>query len=309
MQEQLDGIMAKLGTAEKELVESNFLSKMKIWAHLIDEVEAGLPFIQDIPNIESYFQQIKSQYQQLINEIAGLNIVQDASQVTRLQGYFSNFAQQYFERLVDQKQKIQAVTEDKTDISALKKVISDAKKQRIEFEKSFKENLEKQTSGSQRTLAQHFETRLRELKSSDDTNPHKWMEKRIFWMRVIAGVLVAMIVLYIFLIGSGWIKGYELTVAIIKAALIALLYLQYHFATKNYHIYADLVARYEHLKVISKTMTDFTAASFDNPSLNEAVYSNAAKTLFSELNTGHLKQQPGDSSIIENFINQIPKAN
>ncbi len=308
MQERLKEVIESLGVAEKAVVEKNFLEKLTLWARLIDEVEAGLPFISDLNNTTSNFNQCKNQYEQIINTISGMNIAQDASRVTQVQNYYDNF-RQYLAQLIDLKQKIQTLTEDTADITALKKVVADAKKQRVEFEKSFKENLEKQTTGSQRTLAEHFEKRLQELKSNDDTNPHKWMEKRVFWMRVIAGVLMAMIIVYVLLISCGWIKGYELTVAIVKAALIALLYLQYHFATKNYHIYADLVARYEHLKVISKTMTDFTAASFDNPSLNEAVYANAAKTLFGELSTGHLKQQPGDSSIIENFINQIPKAN
>ena len=106
----------------------------------------------------------------------------------------------------------------------------------------------------------------------------------------------------------GWLSGYELQLTLAKVAIIAILYLQYHFAAKNYHIYADLVAKYEHLAVISETMTDFTAAAFDNEELNTVVYANAAKTLFSEVNTGHLKQISQEPSIIENFINQIPKS-
>ncbi len=307
MQDRLKEIIESLGVAEKDVVEKNFLEKLKLWARLIDDVEVGLPYISDLSNTQNYFNQSKTQYEQILNTISGMNIAQDDGRVGQIRSQYDNY-RQYVNQLIELKQKIQALTEDTTDVNALKKVVADAKKQRVEFEKSFTENLEKQTKGSQRTLAEHFEARLNELKTDKNTDPAEWMRKRTFWLRILGGALVVMILIYILLVSNGLIKGYELPVAIAKAALIALLYLQYHFATKNYHIYADLVAKYEHLKVISKTITDFTAASFDNPSLSEAVYSNAAKTLFSELNSGHMKQQPGDSSIIENFINQVPKA-
>lgn len=314
MQEQLSGLIAKLGTAEKELVEKNFQAKMEVWARLIDEVEAGLPFIQDISNANSYFQQIKQQYQQLLGEISSLNIVQDANQVTRIQNHFQSFSQQYFERLLDYKQKIQAVTEDKSDIDELRKVLVEAQeqaaaiqKQTLDFEKSFKTNLEKQASGSQKVLATHFKKRLKELRTNDDTNPAKWLEKRNWWFVALLSTIVAFAAVFLVIFNNGWLKGYEIQLALMKLAVITILYLQYHFAAKNYHIYADLIAKYEHLAVISETMTDFTAAAFDNEELNTVVYTNAAKTLFSEVNTGHLKHISQEPSVIENFINQIPK--
>lgn len=309
MQERLKQIIDSLGVAEKEVIEKNYLVKLQLWARILDEVEAGLPFIEDISNSTQNFNQCKQQFEQITNSIQGLNIAQDASRVTQIQQYVSNF-KQYFNQLVDLKQKIQAVTEDKTDVSALKRVVADAKKQRQEFEKSFQDSLEKQASGSQRVLAAHFKKRLEELKKDTSTNPKDWLKKRNTWLFVLVAVIFVLAGFYTWLITIDSFKGFELSMLALKVAIVTAIYLQYHFATRNYHIYADMVARYEHLAVISETMTDFTAASFQNEELNTAVYTNAAKTLFGEINTGHTKQAAGnDSTLVENVINQLPKAN
>lgn len=314
MQEQLNEIVNSLGTAEKELIEKNYLDKLSLWARLIDEVEAGLPFIYDIPNTGNYFQNTKSEYQTILDGVRSLNIVENASRITNLQNRFQNFAQQHFGSLVDQKQKIQAVTQDKTDINELHKVLAEAQeqavtiqKQNLDFEKSFKANLEKQASGSQKVLATYFKKRLKDLKTNEATDPEKWLEKRNQWFKTLLAAILTAGIAFLAIFNMGWLKGYELQLTLMKVAIIAVLYLQYHFAAKNYHIYADLVAKYEHLAVISETMTDFTAAAFENEELNTVVYTNAAKTLFSEVNTGHLKQVVQEASVIENFINQIPK--
>lgn len=313
MQERLRELVAELGVAEKDVVEKNFLDKLTLWARLIDEVEAGLPYIEDLNNTGSYFQQARSQFEQILAGISVLNIASDASQVSQIQNYYRNF-KQYFNQLIDLKLKIQAVTEDRSDINALRKVLAEAQeqaaaiqKQNLDFEKSFKTNLEKQAKGSQKVLATYFKKRLKELKADDSTNPAKWLEKRNWWFGTLLSVIGAFAVTYIFIFNNEWFRGYELQLTLIKVAVVAILYLQYHFAAKNYHIYADLVAKYEHLAVISETMTDFTAAAFENEVLNTVVYSNAAKTLFGEVNTGHLKQASQEPSVIENFINQIPK--
>lgn len=309
MQDRLKELVSGLGTLEKELVEKKFSQKLQMWARLIDEVEAGLPFIEDISNSRSNFDQTKQQYEQILNSINGLDIAQDANRVTQIDQYYSNF-KQYFNQLVDLKLKIQAVTEDRADINALKRVVTDAKKQRLEFEKSFQDSLEKQASGSQRVLASHFKRRLDEIKKEPNTNPIEWLKKRTIWLWALIGSIILLGGIYVWLISSGSIRGYELTMLALKIAIVGVVYLQYHFATRNYHIYADMVAKYEHLAVISETMTDFTAASFQNEELNNAVYTNAAKTLFSEINTGHTKQVAGsDSTLVENVINQLPRAN
>ncbi len=309
MQERLNQLISELGVAEKEVIEKNYLNKLQLWARIIDEVEAGLPFIEDISNSTQNFNQCKQQFEQITNSIQGLNIAQDAGRVTQIQQYVNNF-KQYFNQLVDLKQKIQAVTEDKTDINALKRVVADAKKQRQEFEKSFQDSLEKQASGSQRVLAAHFKTRLMEIKKDPHTNPEEWLKTRSKWLISLILTIVGFAIAYVILIKTSSIQGFELAMLALKVAVVTVLYLQYHFATRNYHIYADMVARYEHLAVISETMTDFTAASFQNEELNTAVYTNAAKTLFSEINTGHTKQVSGsDSTLVENVINQLPRVN
>lgn len=308
MQELLKNTIEKLGIAEKDVIEKNYLDKLRLWARLLDETEAGMPFIEDISNSQSNFNQIKQQYEQILNNISGLNIAADAGRVTQIQQYISNF-KQYFNQLVDLKQKIQAVTEDRTDINALKKVNAEARRRKEELDKSFSEYTQKQVENSTRTLAKYFDKRLQQLKSKDNklSNPEIWARKRAVWLGVLIGAIILLGGLYAWLIGSKSIGGYEWQVLFLKFTVLAVLYLQYHFATKNYHIYADLLARYEHLSVISKTMTDFSAAAYEDEILRESVLSNASKTLFADITTGHMKNAEKEASVFENVINQMPK--
>lgn len=308
MQDRLNQLVGELGVAEKEVIEKNYFEKLKLWARIIDEVESGMPFIEDISNSQSNFNQIKQQYEHILNSINGLNIAQDAGRVTQIQQYVNDF-KQYFNQLIDLKQKIQAVTEDKTDITALKKVNTEAKRRKDELEKSFSEYSQKQAENSTRTLAKYFEGRLKELKSGDNnlTNPDTWAKKRAIWLAVLIAAIVVLGAIYFWLISSKLIVGFEWQVLFLKLTLLAIFYLQYHFATKNYHIYADLVAKYEHLSVISKTMTDFSAAAYEDEILRESVLSNASKTLFADISTGHQKNAEKEANVFENIINQIPK--
>lgn len=308
MQDRLNDAVNALGTAEKELVTNNLLQKLQLWARLLDEVGANVHLLEGLNNAESSYNQSLQQFEGILTSIANLNIANDSNSYQRLNDAVSNY-RQYYAQLVELKQKILAISNDLTDINALKKVVSDAKKQKTEFEKSFSENIQKQSKGSTRTLAKYFETRLEELKNPENklTNPEAWAKQRNKWLWMLIGAIGILGILYCILIVNKWIAGYELPVLFLKIAVLAVIYLQYHFATKNYHIYADLVAKYEHLSVISKTMTDFSAAAYEDEILRESVLSNASKTLFADISTGHQKNAEKESSVFENIINQIPK--
>jgi len=309
MESQLSTILTGLGGPERSFIEDEYSTTLAKWAKLIDEIDISIISIDGVSNYKANFDQCKSQFQTILTYLGEIDIKNNPGRLTDLKNHFQEFKQSYFGTLLDIKKTIQAASSDESDVNALRKVLIDARKERLNFEKSFKENLQKQSSNSQRTLAAHFEQRLKDLKNNDNTNPEKWIEKRNKWGWILVFVIGVFLIAYVILISSKLIAGYELVVAVSKLAIIALLYTQYHFATKNYHIYADLVAKYEHLAVISKTMTDFIAADFNDQSLREAVLSNASKTLFGELNTGHAKIDQKDVSVFENIINQLPKVN
>lgn len=309
MQGQLIERINSLGTAEKDLVTNNLLPQIQTWARLLDEIEANIHLVAGLSHADTNYTQSKQQFEQtILKNIEDLNIASDSNSYNRLTEACRNY-HQYYGQLVDIKTKILAINNDLTDIDALKKVVADAKKQKSEFEKSFSENIEKQTKGSTRTLAKHFELRLKELKNKENklTNPDVWAESRTKWLWGLIVTLAVFVLVYGSLINLKIIDGYEWQVLSLKLTVLATVYLQYHFATKNYHIYADLVARYEHLSVISKTMTDFSAAAYEDEVLRESVLSNASKTLFADISTGHLKNAEKEASIFENVINQIPK--
>lgn len=307
MEDRIKKAINKLGVAERDVIERNSMgSKLITWARLLDEVRGNLDAVIELPSVQSAFDGANRYYENIMKEVESLDV--SSGGITNLKSHYDEFARSHLQSLLGIKQDIQALSSDTVNTQQLKKLIKDAKQAQLDFEKSFKENLEKQAGGSQKTLAVYFKRRLKELKTNDATNPGKWMQKRSWWFAILLIVIAIFAVLLIVVFINGWLKDYIIQLTLIKAAAITVLYMQYHFAAKNYHIYADLVAKYEHLAVISETMTDFTAAEFGNEELNTVVYTNAARTLFSEVNTGHLKQVSSEPSVIENFINQIPKS-
>jgi hypothetical protein len=306
-EKELQESLASLGSSEKSLIQEYYLSNLERWAKLIDEINNYVEILESLPsNLSSTFRQCVEQFDNLVGHVRGLNIGQNANSAEQLKNQVQNYQNQYYVHLLETKQLVQAAASETNDISALRKVVTEARKERKDFEKSFSDSLQKQAEGSQRTLAQHFTARLKDLQKNGQTSPGKWLEKRTFWGWVLAITAAALVICYILLIHYDWIQGYELQIGLLKLAILAFIYTQYHFATKNYYIYADMVAKYEHLTVISKTMTDFIAAAFDDEVLKESVLSNASKTLFSEINTGHTKNDNRESSVFENIINQLP---
>lgn len=310
MQDRLNEQVNSLGTAEKKLVADNLMPRMQLWARLIDEIGAYEDLLAGLNNVKNGYDQARQQFEiDILNNIATVNIANDSNSYQRLVNACDNF-RQYYVFLVEAKTNILAIGNDLTDIESLKKVVSDAKKQRNEFEKSFTENIQKQTKGSTRTLAKYFEERLNQLKDKKNrlTNPDTWERRRTKWLWALIFAIGILGAIYLYMISNKLISGYEWQVLFLKVTVLTVFYLQYHFATKNYHIYADLVAKYEHLSVISKTMTDFSVAAYEDDILRESVLSNASKTLFGDINTGHQKSVDKEASVFENIINQIPKS-
>jgi hypothetical protein len=309
MQDLLLERIKALGTAEKDIVTKNHLIQLETWARLLDEVGANLHVLAGFGNSEAQYNQARQQFEQsVLNYLNTLDLANDPNSYQNLKSQIANF-EQYFPQLVDMKTKILTINNDLTDLEAIKRANSEARKRKDELEKSFSEYTQKQAEESTRTLAKYFEARLKDLKRKDNTltSPEFWAKRRTQWLGALIGAVFVLAILYFVMIQNKLFQGYEWQILILKAAVVAIFYLQYHFATKNYHIYADLVAKYEHRSVISKTMTDFSAAAYEDEILREAVLSNASKTLFSDIDSGHQKSTDKDGSVFENIINQIPR--
>lgn len=307
---ELDEIISGLGATEKSFIQERYLTEIKTWAVLIDQINGYADrFDKFSDNFKSELTNNITAFDSLLAQIKVLNIAEDPSSPEHVKNRYTSFKNSEFSQLLQKKSLLETYSINVADIESLKKLITNAKTEASNFEKSFSESLKKQAEGSQRTLAKHFSTRLAELKKGDLTNPQSWLRKRTFWGWVLVGAAGAMIGTYLTMIHNHWIDGYELQVALIKLVVISFVYAQYHFATKNYYVSSDMLHKYEHLAVISKTMTDFIAATFDDDILKENVLSNASKTLFSELQTSYTKQDSKETSVFENIINQLPTRN
>lgn len=308
MLEQVTSIIGDLGKSERSYVEDHFLSEIESWARIIDEIYSYNDMLDTFPDSKrSDLNTYKAQFEEILNQLRVLDITADPNSIQHLSNRVTQFRNSYYYPLFELLNMLRVNSLGVVEVNELKKTIARAKKEQENFQKSFEENLQKQASGSTKTLAKHFDARLKDLKATDETNPKTWLEKRHFWGKILGISLIVLMVVYILGINQHWFDGYEWQVAIVKLAFLALIYSQYHFSTKNYHIYADLVAQYEHMAVISKTVTDFIASAYDDSVLKENILSSSSKTLFSELKTGHSHGGNGDSPVLENIMNNWPK--
>lgn len=328
MQRELNNIYNSLGEKEKIAIDGEYKIKLDKLVIIIDQIDNYGDSLYDLSDAKitfrpknsynnvsktypEYFDQAKNAVSQQI--FPKIQSFQFSTGTQPIENIVNEVFSEYYANLVAIKRDLIAINTDLSDIKQLEKTVSDAKTAQKNFQKSFKENLQKQTENSARTLATHFGTKLSFLNKdakTNETNPIYWLNKREFWLKILVIAIVVLVVIYILLIiFLDKFAEYAIQVAIAKITLLAILYTQYYFATKNYHIYADLSEQYSHLEIIAQTITDFTATLPEDATLKESIIGNASKTLFSELHTGHTKNSdPRESSMIENFINQIPKS-
>jgi hypothetical protein len=316
MHEKLQLTLDTLGSAEKSLVEEQYGTDLRRWAQTFDQISSRLDVLATFGEpAQNDFQNLVSDMEAILADISKLNMLENPTALEHVKNRVVSFKNGAYSRLLDFKSRVQSAEIDTTNLDEIKKVLEDARHQANEYRKqieenskTFAENLQKQAKGSTRTLARHFNDKVKELATNDLTSPENWEGKRVFWLRVLIGAALLLPVVYVFvLIICPDLQKYAIQIGIAKLALLGLAYLQYNFATRNYHIAADHIAHYEQQEVIAKTLNDFIATASEDTVLKEHLLANATKTLFAEIKTGHLKERAKDGSMIENIINQWPK--
>jgi hypothetical protein len=310
MQDKLQATLNDLGSAERGLVEDQYLNDLKRWAQIFDQVSARPDVLATFgEGQQNEFKGLIADMENVLAHIANLNMVERPTALHEARDRVDSFKNGSYTRLLDFKNRVQGVELDTLDLEAMKKVVEDAKIQAEDFKKSFASSLRKQARGSTKTLERHFNEKIRALKDGQLTSPEVWQGKRNFWLWVLVGGATGLSLAYVWLMIS-WpdFPNYAIQIAVAKLVLLGLAYLQYNFSTRNYHISSDQIAHYEQQEVIARTLTDFTATATEDAVLKESILTNATKTLFAEIKTGHLKDRGKDGSVVENIINQIPKA-
>jgi hypothetical protein len=317
MQEKLQATLDALGSAEKSLVEEQYGADLRRWAQLFDQISARPDVLATFgESAQSDFQNLIGDMEAILNDISRLNMLENPSAIEHVKNRTQNFKNSNYTRLLDLKNRLNAVELDVSSMEALKTALADAQRQADDIKgqveenrKTFAAQLNKQTKGSARTLALHFHDKVKELSSNELTSPKRWQDKRVFWLKcLVVGAILLPIIYVAVLVFIKDLQAYALQIGIAKLVILGIFYLQYNFATRNYHISADQIAHYEQQDVIAKTLHDFIAAASDDPVLKEHLLANASKTLFAEIKTGHLKEKTKDGSMIENVINQWPKS-
>ncbi len=317
MQERLESTLIQLGSAERSLVEEQYGTDLRRWAEAFDQIYARPDMLAALGDAsQTEFNNLLTDMEAIYSDISRLNMLENPTALEHVKNRMTGFKNAGFVRLLDLKNRLRAIDLDTSSVDAIRQLLEEAKLQAQEYKnqneenaKSFAENLKKQAKGSTRTLAQHFHDKLKALNADELTSPTKWQKKRIVWLRILVIAVVLLPIAYVvLLIVLPELQNYAIQIGIAKLTIVGLAYLQYNFAARNFHISADYIARYEQQEVIAKTLNDFIATASEDSVLKEHILSNATKTLFAEINTGHLKDRGQDGSMVENIINQWPKS-
>ena len=136
-----------------------------------------------------------------------------------------------------------------------------------------------------------------------------WVKERAFYLRILFGVLGANIVFYIYLFISTKIdrlpgfapkEFFTVEYALIKLALISLLFYALSFSSKHYNINSDLTSTNKHRKNVAETYSLFLETS-KNEDARKEIAKQGAEAMFRHTPNGYVKSSDDD----RNFINEI----
>lgn len=195
------------------------------------------------------------------------------------------------------------------------KKLVDELKVELEQVKSKKTNFEiARGQQAAQKFSNYFESQASEYKIQSD----EWLNRRTLLFTWLIIIVVGNFVLYFYLFTTYkvemWPKlnpdeFFTLQYAIAKLVLLSILSYGIAFATKNYHVYAQLETVNIHRKNAADTMNDLIAANPDKEDVRAEIISQAAEAMFRHLPVGHITKGESQSGPMMEIIERITKSN
>ena len=98
---------------------------------------------------------------------------------------------------------------------------------------------------------------------------------------------------------------FTLKYGVAKLVLLSLLSYATGFASRNYHIYAQLASVNTHRKNAAETMNDLIAANPDKEDVRAEIIKQAADAMFRHLPVGHITKSENHYGPISEIINKF----
>lgn len=288
---ELHIIIDGLKQTEKEYIHNNYLRKLEEWIDLLDRADRLSPIVNRIANDTpgSQLKSARDSFDAILQDLKRLNF-DDPDSIQHIKNRVTNFQSSgQLQDIANYINIARAMSDDVGQSAQLESLIKKAERVSSEFNQSFEKNLAEQKQNAARTLAKHYEKRIDELTKSKLTDPKKLLFSRNVWMLILGGTTSVLFVAHVIFLLNQWSTGYEIQILISKIAIIFLISSQVYFKQRNFNIYSDLVARYKHMHIIASTITDFLSVDVDQ-NLKEKLINSGVDTMFSKLDTGHLKQ-------------------
>lgn len=229
--------------------------------------------------------------------------------------FFENFVIKYLGYLKDQ---ASAKSLDKKALEQQQKAVVQAEKQYKELAENLEQkikSLEKQQkeieSTSGEVAAAHFgkffEYQAKEYENTSDS----WLKQRLLYLKILFGILGANIAFYIYLFLStkvNWLSGFApkefftVEYALIKLALISLLFYALSFSSKHYNINSDLTSTNKHRKNVAESYSLFLETS-KNEDARKEIAKQGAEAMFKHTPNGYTKSSDDERSFINEIIN------
>jgi len=229
--------------------------------------------------------------------------------------FFENFVIKYLGYLKDQ-----AITKslDKKALEQQQKAVVQAEKKYKELAENLEQkiqSLEKQQkeieSTSGEVAAAHFGKSFENQAKEYEKLSGDWLRQRSLYLKILFWILGANIGFYIYLFAStkiNFLPGFTpkefftIEYAVIKLALISLLFYALSFSSKHYNINADLTSTNKHRKNVAETYSLFLETS-KNEEARKEIAKQGAEAMFRHTPSGYTKSSEEERSFINEIIN------
>lgn len=236
------------------------------------------------------------------------------------QSFFENFVIKYLGYLKDQ---ASAKSLDKKALEQQQKAAVQAEKRYQELAANLEqkiESLEKQKkdieSTSGEVAAAHFGKSFENQVIEYEKTSNDWLKQRSLYLKILFWILGVNIAFYIYLFLSTKVnllpgftpkEFFTVEYAVIKLALISLLFYALSFSSKHYNINSDLASTNKHRKNVADTYSLFLETS-QNEDAKKEIAKQGAEAMFKHAPNGYTKSSDDERSFINEIIN-ITKQN
>ena len=291
----------------------------KLFADFDDYDYKGNLTQEEINNIENY----KGTLAGYLTRLAAFNPGEDSSFNKDVRDNFENEVKNNYESIIRSLRNVHVYLRQEADLKSrgnkdISKQITATKKEAesivLEMKKELDQLKAKKTDyevAHGQEAAEKFSSYFSSQADIYKKESEQWLQIRKWFFIAMFVVIAVNIVIYLYLlffggsIGMSVEKFFTWQYGAAKLVLLSLLSYGVGFASKNYHIYAQLESVNVHRTNAANTMNDLIVANPDKEDVRGEVIRQAADAMFKHLPVGHITRSENSLGPISEVVNKF----